>query len=240
MKKLFLALAFLSLQVNLAQNNPKVENHRSEKMDLILFTFGMMDPINIGTMTNTGDLTIKFPKDLNFITDEEKANFMSDAAFTFFRECSNSYDILTESENIKAINAGYISLSTKDNSYAGLLNMVTDENMVPWLEESYSNNAVIGSYFELVYMESDFKYQGECNSRATNTEDDTIETLYTYNLELKAGFNFIEYTIESVKEHKIPSMYEEGAFDNIAKPSKIKVTSTQATPPNTKWIGKYF
>jgi hypothetical protein len=35
-------------------------------------------------------------------------------------------------------------------------------------------------------------------------------------------------------------MYEEGAFDIIAKPSKIMVTSTQATPPNTKWIGKYF
>ncbi len=240
MKKLFLVLAFLSLQVHLAQNNPKVENHQSEKMDLMLFTFGMMDPINIGTMTTTGDLNIKFPKDISFISDEAKENTWSDAAFTLFSKCTNSYDILSEEENGKAVSGGYISLATKDNLYSGLLFMVTDKDLVPWLEDTYSNNAVIASYFELVYMESDFTYQGECNSSATNTEDDTIETLYTYDLELKAGFNFIEYTIESVKEHKIPSMYEEGAFNNIAKPSKIKVTSTQATPPNTKWIGKYF
>lgn len=65
-------------------------------------------------------------------------------------------------------------------------------------------------------MQSDFLSQRECNSSTTNTEDDTIETLYTYNLELKACINFFEYTIESVKEHKIRSMYEEGAFDIIA------------------------
>ena len=89
-------------------------------------------------------------------------------------------------------------------------------------------------------MESDFNYQGECISTVTYIENDPVETVYTYNLQLKAGFNFIEYKIESVKEHKVPSMYEEGVFDNIIKPSTIKVLSTQSVPQNTKWIGKYF
>lgn len=131
-------------------------------------------------------------------------------------------------------------MSTKENPYAGVLFMVTNENLVPWVEEPYSNNAFIGSYFELVYMESDFKFQGKCTSTVSNTENDTIETLYTYDLQLKAGFNFIEYEIESTTEHEVPSMYEENAFEKIDKPSKIMVSSSQTTPPNTKWIGKYF
>jgi hypothetical protein len=118
--------------------------------------------------------------------------------------------------------------------------MVTDKNLIPWLEDSYSNNAVIGSYFELVYMESDFMYQGTCTATISRTENETIETLYTYDLELKPGFNFIAYEIESVMELEVPSGYEENKFEKVDKPRKIKVTSTQATPPNTEWIGKYF
>lgn len=223
-----------------AQSVAKLENPPLKTMDLVLFTFGMDQSITIGTSSNSGELNFNFPKNLDFISDEAKANSWSDAAFTLFSKCDNSYDILSEEENGKAVNAGFISLSTKENAYAGLLFMVTDENLVPWIEDSYSNSAVTGSYFELVYMESDFNYQGECMSTATNTENDTIETQYTYDLQLKAGFNFMEYKIESVMEHEVPSMYEEGVFDKIAKPSKIMVTASQSTPPNTKWIGKYF
>jgi hypothetical protein len=240
MKKTLLSLMLLALQISSAQSVAKVENHPLKTMDLVLFTFGMEQPIAIGTISNSGELNFNFPKDINFISDEAKANTWSDAAFTLFSKCDTSYDILSEEENGKAVSAGNISLSTKENPYAGLLFMVTDENLVPWIEDSYSNNALIGSYFELVYMESDFNYQGECASTVTNTETDTIETLYTYNLQLKAGFNFIEYKIESIIEHEVPSMYEEGVIDKIAKPSKIVVSSSQATPPNTKWIGKYF
>jgi hypothetical protein len=111
---------------------------------------------------------------------------------------------------------------------------------VPWLEDSYSNNAILASYFELVYMESDFSYDGECTSSISNTENDTIETIYNYQLKLKAGFNFIEYKIESIVEHEVPSMYEENVFNKIAKPSKIMIMGSQSTSPNTKWIGKYF
>jgi hypothetical protein len=240
MKKLVVVLAFLFLQVNLAQDHPKVENHPSQKMDVVLFTFGMMDVITIGAMSASGELSINFPKDISFISEAAKENSWSDTAFTLFSKCTNSYDILSEEENGKAVSGGYISLATKEQPYMGLLFMVSDENLIPWIEDSYSNNALVGSYFELVYLESDFRYQGDCNSSVSNTEVDTVETLYTYDLDLKAGFNFIEYAIESVKEHKIPSMYEEGAFDTIAKPSTVLVSSSQTTPPNTKWIGKYF
>lgn len=240
MKKSLLLFMLLSLQMNIAQTESIVENHPLKAMDLVLFSFGMDSPIAIGTISDTGVLDFKFPKDLNFIPDETKANFLSDAAFTLFSKCDNSYDILSEEENCKAVNAGYISLRTKENPYSGLLFMVTDENLVPWLEDYGAIDAVLGSYFELIYIESDFNYQGKCTSTVTYVENDPVETIYTYDIHLKAGFNFIEYKIESVIEHKIPSMYEEGVFDNIMKPSNIKVSSTQAVPQNTKWIGKYF
>jgi hypothetical protein len=240
MKKSLLFLMLLSLHLGIAQNNSKVDNYPLKAMDLVVFTFGMDYPLTIGTVSNSGELNFKLPTNISSIPEEVKTNFISDAAFVLFSKCDNSYDILSEDVNIKAAGGGYISLSSKENPYAGLFFMVTDENLVPWLEESYSNNAVIASYFELVYVENDFNYQGKCTSTVSNTENDTIETIYTYNLQLNAGFNFIEYKIESVMEHKVPSMYEEGVFDNIVKPTRITVTSTQSTPPNTIWIGKYF
>ncbi|WP_339664383.1 hypothetical protein [Maribacter arcticus] len=240
MKKSLLLILLLSFEGIIAQTQSKVDNYPLKASDLVLFSFGMDNPLSIGTISDSGELDFKFPENLNFITDEMKSNFMSDTAFTLFSKCDNSYDILTEEQNSKAVNAGYISLSTKENPYSGLLFMVTDEKLVPWLEAYGDINAVLGSYFELVYMESDFNYQGECISTVTYIENDPVETVYTYNLQLKAGFNFIEYKIESVKEHKVPSMYEEGVFDNIIKPSTIKVLSTQSVPQNTKWIGKYF
>jgi hypothetical protein len=240
MKKSLLLILLLSFEGIIAQTQSKVDNYPLKASDLVLFSFGMDNPLSIGTISDSGELDFKFPENLNFITEEMKSNFMSDTASTLFSKCDNSYDILTEEENSKAVNAGYISLSTKENPYSGLLFMVTDEKLVPWLEAYGDINAVLGSYFELVYMESDFNYQGECISTVTYIENDPVETVYTYNLQLKAGFNFIEYKIESVKEHKVPSMYEEGVFDNIIKPSTIKVLSTQSVPQNTKWIGKYF
>ncbi|TDU43103.1 hypothetical protein BXY82_0509 [Gelidibacter sediminis] len=240
MKNTLLLLALFSIQISVAQPLAKVDNHTLSAMDLVLFSFGMEQPVSIGTISNTGELHFNFPNDLNFLSEEVTTNFMNDAAFTLFSKCDNSYNILSEDENIKAAPGGYISLRSKDNPYAGLLFMVTDENLVPWLESYGDVDAVLGSYFELVYMESEFNYQGDCTATITYTDDDALVTTYSYNLHLEPGFNFIEYKIESVEEHSIPSMYEENSFDKIKKPTKIAVSSSQSTAPNAKWIGKYF
>ncbi|GGW45526.1 hypothetical protein [Arenibacter certesii] len=240
MKKSLLIIILLSIEFITAQSVAKVEKYPLKAMDLVLFSFGVEHPITIGSIADSGEIHFNLPKDLTSINDEVKANFMSDAIFTLFSKCDNNYDRLSEDENIEAVNGGFISLSTQGNPYSGLLYMITDDALLPWLEDSYSNNAVIGSYYEVVYVASDFNYQGQCNATISNTENDTIETLYTYDINLKVGFNFIEYKIESVVEHQIPSMYEEDVYDKIAKPSKITVTSSTTTPQNTKWIGKYF
>lgn len=240
MKKSLFILLLLTIEFLAAQSVAKVENHRSRAMDVVLFTFGMNEPITIGTLSKSGELNIKFPEDIKDISDEAKEHFMNDADFTLFSNCGGGEEMLTEDENIKAIKGGYISLRTKENPYSGLLFMVTDEKLVPWLENYGNVDAVLGSYFEVVYMESDFKYQGECTSTLTLKETDSIVAKYSYDLKLNAGFNFIEYKIESLEEHEMPTPYGENVTEKIDKPIKIVVTSSQSSLPNTRWIAKYF
>ncbi|MBJ7881507.1 hypothetical protein [Gelidibacter salicanalis] len=240
MKKMLLVLILFSVETMAAQSVAKVENHPLQPMEVVLFAFGMEHPISIGTLSNSGELTLNFPTTLSTITEEIKADFMSDAAFTIFSNCDNSNDILSEKENVKATSGGYLSLSTKDNPYSGLIFLVTEEQLVPWIESSGDSDAVLGSYFKLVYMDSNFKYQGTCTSTVSYTGNESYETHYIYNLQLKRGFNFIEYKIETVETHKVPSMADENTFELIKKPSKIAVSSTPSMLPNTKWIAKYF
>jgi len=240
MKNSFLFFIFLSFQMGFAQTKPSVDNYPLKAMDLVLYSFGVSNPIYIGTISDSGELEFDFPKNLNSFSKKIKSYSMSDAAFTLFSKCDNSNGILSKNENMPALNGDYIALGAKDNPNLGLLYMVTDKNIVPWLESYGNTNAVLGSYFEVIYMESDLNYQGECTSSFSNANNDTVETIYTFNLQLNAGFNFVEYKIESIVEHVMPSAYEENAVEKIDKPSKITVTSTQAVPPKTMWIGKYY
>lgn len=230
----------LSIEFLTAQSVAKVENHRSQAMDVVLFTFGMDQPISIGTLSKSGELNIKLPEDINQISDEAKENSMNDADYTLFSNCGGGEEMLSEDENMKAAKAGYVSLSTKENGYSGLLFMVTDENLVPWLEAYGNIDAVLGSYFEVVYMASDFNFKGECTSTLTVSETDSIVTQYTYDLKLKAGFNFIEYKIETLEKHEMPTPYGENESEMIDKPIKVSVSSSQTALPNTKWFVKYF
>lgn len=238
--QIVLIFSILICSFGQSQTQPMVENYPLKAMNLVVFPFGMEYPVTIGTISDSGELSFKLPNNLASIPEEIKENFVIDVASSLFPKCDNNYDLLTEYETIKSAEGGYISLSSKANPYNGLFFMASDESLLPWLEDSYSNSAVVASYFSLIYMFSDFTYLGECTNTFSNTEDDSIETIYAYNLQLKTGFNFIEYKIESLKEHMVPSAYVENEFDKIAKPSKITVTSSQTTVPNTKWIGRYF
>ena len=57
------------------------------------------------------------------------------------------------------------------------------------------------------------------------------QIVYNYNLNLKAGFNFIEYKIESI--------YKTDPNIMASFPDKVRVTDVKGIP-NCRWIGKYF
>ena len=238
--KIVVFVSVLMCFLGQSQTKPTVEDYPLKAMKVIAVPFSNEFPITIGTISDSGELTLDFPKDLKSIFGKKLENSWANAASVFFQKCDNGYDILSEVKNPRAVNVDGISLSTKKNQYSGFIYMVSDANMVPYLEAYGNTDAILGSYFELVYIESDFNYQGECTSTVSTIENDTLEALYTYDLQLKAGFNFVEYKIESVEEHMVPSLYAENEFVKMSRPSKITITSSQTTVPNTKWIGRYF
>lgn len=58
---------------------------------------------------------------------------------------------------------------------------------------------ILGSYFELIYVEKAFQYTGNCTTnRMMDEGEDAAKIAYTCTLNLKVGFNFIAYKIEHI------------------------------------------
>ena len=132
--------------------------------------------------------------------------------------------------NIFSFDTGALSLWTSDNRYVGVIFTVSDENLLPWVEDPAYMEPVMGSYFELIFVAAPFQYQGNCITTKMLDNGDAQIT-YNYNLNLKAGFNFIEYKIENI--------YKTDPNIMASFPDKVSITNV-AGVPNCQWIAKYF
>ena len=225
------ALCFIDAQ---SQNHSKIEDYPfgSLDVDVMVLAFGMEHPIKIGSMSKSGDIKFDIPKELPKLSKETEENFMSDVAYTLFDVCDNGNTLVSGNENIRSVETGALSLWTKDQRYVGVIFSVSDDNLLPWIEDPGYNEPILASYFELIYVEKAFQYTGNCTSSRMMDEGEEDEILeYSYNLDLKAGFNFVEYKIESI--HKTDP-------DIMASfPNRVSIASVEGIP-NCKWIGKYF
>ncbi len=231
MKKSILFIVSL-LVSSLGHTQPKVENYPFGSLDVIVMVmpFGMDNAIKIGTMSKSGDISFDFPSELNNISKDNQDSESSKLWYTLFSQCDNGLEMVAEKDNIFSFDTGTLSLWTNDDRYVGVIFTVSDENLLPWIEDPGYMEPVMGSYFELVYVAKPFQFKGEC--KATRMlEEGNAEITYNYNLNLKAGFNFIEYKIESI--HKT------GPNIMASFPDKLSVKNTEGIP-NCKWIGKYF
>ena len=215
-----------------SQNQPKIENYPFESLDvnIMVIPLGMENPIKIGTMSKSGDIKFEIPKELAQLSKETEENYMNDVAYTLFDVCDNVRDILSGKENIASFDTGVLSLWTSNSRYVGVIFAVSDENLMPWVEDPAYMEPHMGSYFELMYVKKAFQYEGACVQTRMMDEGDAIIT-YQYHLNLKAGFNFVEYKIESI--HKTdPNVM-------ASFPDTLSVTSVEGIP-DCQWIGKYF
>ena len=235
MKRLLLFfVTILVFNYALSQTNPKIEDYQfgSLEVDVMVMPFGMENPVKIGTMSKSGDINFAFPETLPELSKEAKETFFSDVGYTLFDVCDNRSEIDSDITTIASFDTGALSLWTKDNRYVGVIFTVSDENLMPWVEDSAYMEPILGSYFELIYVEKAFQYTGKCTTGRMMDEGEEDAVIdYTYNLNLKAGFNFIEYKIESI--HKTdPNVM-------ASFPDKVSVTNVEGIP-NCKWVGKYF
>ena len=215
-----------------SQSQAKIDNYKlgNSDVNIVLNPFGMENPITIGTISKSGDIQFDFPKELKNISKDDKESLSSELWYTLFSQCENGAEMVAEKDNIFSFEAEALSLSTKDNPYTGVIFMVSDENLIPWIEDSAYMEPVFESYFELIYVAKPFQYQGSCET-GRMLDDGEARITYNYNLNLKAGFNFIEYKIESI--------YKTDPNVMASFPDKVTITNVDGIP-NCKWIGKYF
>lgn len=231
---LFILFSIISVSFGFSQTQPKLEDYTLESLEVnvVVFPFGMDNPVKIGTVSKSGLINFELPKELPEISKETEENFMNDLAYTVLGVCDDGKRMISDKDNSPSFEAGVLSLTTTDNPYAGVIIAVSDEALIPWIQDPGYEEPVFGSYFELIYVSSVFKYEGECvQTRSSMSDDPDMEIAYSFNLNLKAGFNFIEYKIENIHKTDPEVM--------ASFPDKVAITSVEGIP-DCKWIGKYF
>ena len=233
MKKINLfIICLITLSSSSFQAQTKLDNYPfgSLNVNIMVMPFGMEKAIKIGSISKSGDIIFDFPKEIKNISNNDSESESSKLWYTLFSQCDNGMDMIAEKDNIFSFDTGALSLFTSNNRYVGVIFTVSDKNLMPWVEDPAYMEPILGSYFELIYVATDFQYKDAC-TETRMLEDGDFKITYHYDLNLKAGFNFIEYKIESI--HKTdPSVM-------ASFPDKVSVTNVQGIP-NCEWIGKYF
>ena len=109
--------------------------------------------------------------------------------------------------------------------------MVSDEGLRPWMEDPGYINAVKGSFYEVMYVEEDVAINMTCVSSVYVDENQQVESHYRFDVELKKGFNWVEYAIEEIHETD-PNV-------RASFPSKVTVSNMKDSS-KVLWIGSYF
>jgi len=214
-------------KVKPASSEPKIENYPfgSLNVNVTVIPMGMSTPVKIGTMSKSGDINFDFPKALENTSIESSK--IQDAISS---QCDKDGAIVEEKDDILSRESGIISLWTDKDRFVGTIYAVSDEDLIAWVDDPFYINPVLGSFFKLIYVASDFQYNTHC-TQTRKLDTGNAQITYQYNLNLKAGFNFIEYKIEHIYKSNINGV--------ASFPDKVSVTSVSGIP-KCQWIGRYF
>lgn len=231
MKQLIIGLFMISgmgmLQV---QAQAHLDNFPLGAAEIVAYPFGMEYPVKLGTVTEQGDIQFDFPEEItNGIPPETVEMFRPDLSVLFFFSCDDPS--VLDADSMYALPMDPIAMVTADERYAGVLFPLSHEDILPWLEDQYYMEPVKGSFVKLIYTDADHHIAGTCHgTRELSTG--VLKSEYTFDVELKKGFNFINYEILEI--HKTDPN------ETSSIPSKVKITSTQDSIPDVQWKAKYF
>ena len=223
----FLFAVLMSAQAQKISVN--LEDHRSENADLVLFAYGSDNPVKIGTIDVKGNLVADLSKvQLSVLTEDIKEMFTTELRNVFSFNCAGSDDFGKQG-SVNSVRGGNIAIWA-NNEWAGSFFLVSDPELKPWLEDPGYNSAIKGFFWEIVYVDADVSLNFNCSEGVYYMEDSSVEVLYTFNLNLKKGFNWVEYSIEDVF---ITDPDVRASF-----PSKVRVSNLQ-DPGRMKWMANY-
>lgn len=229
MKKLLIAFCLLNYSWgNTQEITGKIENHKNSEMDIVIMAFGMDNPIIVG----------KVDKKANFSVNLEMATVSESQAsddnlgplyFSFYFKCLDS-DKFGSYRETHAKREDYLRLVTNDG-WAGTVFLVSDPALRPWLEDDSSNNATVGTFYEVLYLNEVLTLDFTCENQVFADENTNADVAYVFDIELKKGFNWIQYDIEEV--------YETNPDVRASFPSKVRIRNLH-DPDKIKWIGTYY
>ncbi|TDQ19236.1 hypothetical protein DFQ04_1057 [Algoriphagus boseongensis] len=217
-------------KVNAQQLTGVIENHPRSKMELVLMPFGMDYPIVAGTVDQRGQFAVNLDGlDLKNVPNEVQSMFEGELGYSFFFGCNDREEFGLGFE-VPAYRVDYIRMNQGDQ-WAGTAFLVSDEKLRPWLEDSGYNNAIPGSFFEVIYVAEEVSIHTACSEQIYVSDEESVEVEYDFQLELKKGFNWVEYEIEEV--------FETNPEIRASFPSKVKIKNPQDLSA-IKWVGTYY
>ncbi len=232
MKKLFtFLLLLLSVSGSGQTLTGKLVNPLKGKkqMDIAIWPLGLDRSITIGKLKADGTLVFTFPPKESFQPDNEAQQMVvNDLKYALAFNCLGQEEAMYPETMAAPINP--VTLWHKGR-YAGVLFPVTNEALIPWLEDEAYNNPEKGTFYELIYLAQATTLNMQCTT-THQFSGDIVEATYDYQLELEAGLNFIAYTIEDI--------YETDPKVTSFKPSKVTVKNIQEGLDGIQWFAKYF
>jgi len=206
-----------------------LDNHNSKSGDVVLFAFGMDNPVKLGSVDAKGTLSVNLQEiQIPELTDEVKEMYFTELRNAFRFGCGGRDDFGKQG-TIPALRGGNIALWA-GNEWAGSFFLVSDTELKPWLEDESYNSAVKATFWDIIYVEEDVSLNLNCTNEI-GLENGNMEVSYIYDLNLKKGFNWIEYSIEEV--------HNTNPEEIASFPSRVRISNLR-DPERMKWIVNYF
>ncbi|TFG78475.1 MAG: hypothetical protein E4H26_02310 [Flavobacteriales bacterium] len=238
MKNILFLILIIFGHTTFAQAVSLLNDYTLGEVSVVVFPFGMEYPVKIGRVSDSGELFLQTPSKLEIdIPADIKEMSMTDLNSSIYFKCDDPLGM----SDVKVIYAGPIALWTKDDQYAGVLMPVSDEALVPWVEDPMSNEPIKASFFQLVYVETDIElvYDATCKS-TLNTGSGDLVSDYLLDLSLVNGFNWIEYDLESLISYQHEGFYDPNTMETSVLPNRVNITSVRPDSAKMKWVAKYF
>jgi hypothetical protein len=206
-----------------------LQDHNNQEADLVIFAYGSDNPVKIGTVDVQGNLltdlsTVQMPE----LTAEIRELFTSQLWLVFAFGCGNG-DVFGLQGTVPAVRGGNVALMA-DNEWTGSFFIVSDQELKPWMADPGYNSAVRGQFWDIIYVDADVSINITCQNEI-HLETGIAEASYTYDLDLRRGFNWVEYSIEDIHVTDPEVM--------ASFPSKVKI-SNMTDQGKMKWMADYF
>lgn len=233
MKNILLLFALVTASISNAQMVYKVMPKPAQDFNIVLIPFGIDQAITVGELNQNGTATVGVNPDISDVSESVRKEYTSkiSEALGF---CDNMIPEITKKEDIDAIDPGpYFLYDTARDSIGtpkGFIVLISDTALFEWVTIPDKGSPVLGSYYDIIYVDQNFNYKGSCSEMFNGDLEDT-QTNYSIDLHLKPGWNYIVFNIESI----IPATGDIPAF-----PDKVRVSALQTLPANVKWMAYYY